>query len=340
MSIVEAVPGLPWPRPDPKRALALLVATGALCGSAAAATGVVGTLRVSVHETPIFAARGSTLFAFVLPENFSPRVTLDRWNPDGSVSTRQVPVPFLEDVATGPHGVYAGTAVEHRLVTAPDVLVRVDPATLSLRARASFPHRVIPAAGGDRLWASIADGRVVRLDPRTLRVLASRQVMRLDSTDPSSGYVSRPVLGLGSLWVVAGDKLDEELVRLDPATLVVRAKTRLAPASGVNRVIADARHVYLEGTGLIRVRADGSLDGRVPHTGSLATAELLGDTIVGVTNPVPTTQLILLDDSGRVRARIPLRDAGEMLAVSRSNAWINGDGGAGNGIVHLRLGHV
>ncbi len=334
------MPGLSWPRPDPKRALALLLGAGALCGSAAAATGVVGTLRVSVHETPIFAARGSTLFAFVLPENYSPSVTLDRWNPDGSVSSRQVPLRFLEDVATGPDGVYTGTAVEHRLVNAPDVLARVDPATLSVRAKAFFPHRVIPSASGDGLWASIADGRVIRLDPRTLRVLASRQVIRFDLTDPSSGYVSKPVLGLGSLWVVAGDKLGEELVRLDPATLVVHSRTRLSPGSGVDRVIADGRHVYLEGNGLIRARANGSLGGRVPHTGTLATAELLGDTIVGVTNPVRSTELVLLDDTGRIHARAPLRDAGEMLAVSGSNAWIDGDAGGGNGIVHIRLGRI
>jgi hypothetical protein len=311
-----------------------------LSGSAAAATGVVGTLRVSVHATPVFASRGSTLFAFIIPESDSSHVTLDRWNPDGSVTSRQISPrsgSFLDDVAAGPDGVYAGTAVPHRISNAEDELVRVDPATLAVTTQATFPARVIPSARGRRLWASVADGRVLRLDPRTLRVLASRRVVRLDPTDPSSGWVSKPVLGLGSLWVLAGDRQDGELVRLDPSTLAVRSRTRLPARTGADRVIADARHVYLEGAGLIRVGANGVLAGRVPHTGTLATAELAGDTIVGVTDPVPTTELSLLDATGRIRSRTPLRDAGATLAVSGSDAWIDGDAGAGEGIVHVRL---
>ena len=39
--------------------------------------------------------------------------------------------------------------------------------------------------------------------------------------------MSKPALGLGSLWVLAGDASDLELVRMNAMSLAVRSRTRV-----------------------------------------------------------------------------------------------------------------
>jgi hypothetical protein len=326
-----------------RRPVALILAVTALCGSAGATAGglpqagtIVGTFRVSVHDTPIFGVRDGSLFAFVLPENFSHALTLVRVDPSGGVTRRRLAfrlANYLSDVATGPDGVYAGTSVIKRFSDVPDRLLRVDPTTLAIRARAWFSSQVRPSAIGHRLWASVGDGRVVRLDPSTLAVEASRHVARPPHVGPA--YVSEPVLGLGSLWVVTGDKLDLELVRMDPATLAVRSTTRIPRRLDIERVIADSRHVYLVGSVIAAVGADGKLHGRPIHLPDFATAELDGDRLVAVAGD--PARLDLLDARGGILARTRLGDAGSPLTVEGSDVWAPGDAGEGNGIVHVRL---
>src|SRR5438105_5419418 len=197
---------------------------------------VVGTLRFSPYETVLFAARAGSLFELV-PRPPSKRVVVMRVDGDGGTARSSFllgSAQYLTTPVAGPEGLYAGTAVIRRFTKVPDELVRIDSHTLALQARASFPAWVEPVAQGPGLGASVGDGRVVRLDPRTLAVRASRRLV--------PAPVSRPAVGLGSVWVVAGDARSLQLVRLDPVSLSVRSRTRV-PAEFA-ALAADARHVY------------------------------------------------------------------------------------------------
>jgi hypothetical protein len=189
------------------------------------------------------------------------------------------------------------------------------------------------------MWASIGDGRVVRLDPRTLAIEASRRLLAARAVATSALYLSKPVLGLGSVWVLAGDERDLELVRLDPTSLAVRSKTRVPThgdlAQALNRVVADAGHVSLVGSAIVAVDTAGRLSRWPLVVPDLATAELHGTGFVGLTGGKPS--LVLLDANGRIVAKTRLVDAGARLVVSGRDAWFLGNAGKGNGIVHVQL---
>ena len=152
-----------------------------------------------------------------------------------------------------------------------------------------------------------------------------------------------PALGLGSLWVLAGDERDLQLVRMDPSTLAVRSKisvpTRGNLYQSLNSITADANHVFLTGRGLARVAADGQLTGPPMIGSGLAAAALHGSDLVAVTDPPTALELLNGDGDGdgHVQARLPLIDAGGSLAVSGDTAWLLGNAGHGDGIVQIHL---
>jgi hypothetical protein len=301
---------------------------------------VVGTLRFPVRETPLFTARGGSLFVLNVPSQRAKSITVTREGRSGTLTSRRVPFAlpyYLMDVSAGPDGVYAGTAVIKRFTNVPDVLVRIDPETLAVQARASFPSRVAAIEQGRSMWASIGDGRVVRLDPRTLAIEASRRLLSVAAVSMRGLSLSKPAFGLGSLWVLAGDKLGLELVRLDPMSLAVRSKTDLSVgvARAVGRVIAGSGHVYLVGAAVVGVDARGKLLGRPVAAPDLAIADIHGSGLVGLTAPNPA--LVLLNAHGWIVARTSVHDDSLLLTVSGDNAWFLGDAGHGNGIVHVHL---
>jgi len=303
-----------------------------------------GTVRVSVRDTVLFAARGRSLFALVVPPGHAASVTVMRVDHTGAATRNRVSFDlpgggYLADVSAGPDGIYAGTAVIRRFTQAPDKLVRIDPRTLTIRARASFPASVATVEQGSRMWAAIGDGRVVRLDPSTLAIEASRRVLSAAATASGAAVLSKPAFGLGSVWVLAGNVTNLELVRMEPTSLAVRSRTRVPTggdlAQALNHVAADASHVYLVGGALAAVGADGKLLGRPVLVGGLANAAIHGTGLIGLTAEAPA--LVLLDPDGRIRARTTFADAGADLAVSGQDAWFLGDAGRGNGIVHVQV---
>jgi hypothetical protein len=248
---------------------------------------------------------------------------------------------YLRDVSVGPHGIYAGTAVIRRFAQAPDELVRIDARTLAVQSRAAFPASVAAVEQGQRMWAALGDGRVVRLDPRTLAIEASRRVLSVAATMSGSATVSKPAVGLGSVWVLAGTGQDLELVRLDPTSLAVLSRTRV-PTGGrlsqaLTQVVADTDHVYLVGSALAAVAANGKLIGRPVLVPGLATAIVHGNRLLGVTANGSKPTLVLLDQRGRILARTSLKDAGAHLVASGRDAWFSGNAGRGSGIVHVQV---
>ena len=305
-------------------------------GRLPSAGSVLGTIRIPVRDTSLFTARGSALFLITFPEQHATSITVERVDPTGG-RRRRLPFRlayYLMDVSAGAKGLYLGTAVVKRFTNVPDELLRIDPVTLTVRARAPFPGRVATIEAGDLMWASIGDGRVVRLDPTTLRVLASRRLLSARSVALQGLGLSKPAFGLGSLWAIAGGGSHTELVRMDPMTLVVRSRTRLALGAPLTEVVADRTHVYLARRGIASVDTQGRLV-HVAADANLDAAAVYKDGLVGLN--AAASAIELLNAEGRVTARTPLRDLSGELAVSGDNAWFLGDAGGGNGIVHVRL---
>ncbi len=325
-------------------ALAMTATAGGAAPSAQTlpqAGAVVGTLPIPPSYGVLFAPRGRSLFVVDFPQSRVTTIEVLRVNADRTITRNRVrfDLPdYLADLSAGPDGLYAGTAVIKRFTKRRDELVRIDANTLSVRKRVFFPASVAALERGRRMWASLGDGRVLRLDPRTLAIDASRRVLSA-AARARGAIVSKPAVGLGSLWVLAGDERDLRFVRMNPITLAIRSTTRIPTngdlAQALSSVVADSGHVYLVGHAIAAVDATGSLIGRPVLVADLETAAIYGNGLVGLTNGKPA--LVLLDQHGKLLARTTLRDGGGQLAVSGQNAWFLGDGGKGEGIVHVRL---
>jgi hypothetical protein len=303
---------------------------------------IVGTLHFSARGTVLFAAHARSLFVLVVQPSRAGSITVARVDPHGTAKTNRVAFElptYLKDVSAGPDGIYAGTAVIRRFTTVPDELIRIDANTLTIQARRFFRSSVAPLEQRRGLWASIGDGRVVRLDPRTLALEASRRVLSVAAMTSGGAVLSKPALGLGSLWVLAGDVSDLELVRMDPTSLAVRSRTRIPTravlAQGLNGVVADSSHVYLVGSAIAAVAANGKLIRTPVLPPGLATAAIHGSGLLGLTGGKPA--LVLLNADGRILAKTRVSDAGGQVAVSGQDAWFLGNAGRGNGIVHVQL---
>jgi hypothetical protein len=260
----------------------------------------------------------------------------------GKVTRTRIAFPlssFLSSVSAGPDGLYVGSAVIRRFEDVPDRLLRIDPRTLRVVAHASFGARISTVEQARSMWAALGDGRIVRLDPRTLKVLRAQQVLTATEAAAAGGGLSAPAVGAGSLWVLAGGGPKLELVRLDPATLAIRSRTPLAaqgvlPGS-VHAVVAHGKSVYLVGSEVVGIRADGAVTWTSTAAPELDAAEVDGSTLVGLAGARPA--LVRLDVHGHVARRTSLRDVSAQLAVSGRDAWFVGNGGRGDGIVHVRL---
>ncbi len=156
------------------------------------------------------------LFLVTFPEQAAKTITVEHVDPSG-VRWKRLPFPlayYLMDLSIGPKGLYAGTAVIKRFTNVPDVLLCIDPETLAVRARASFPARIATLEVADRMWASIGDGRVVRLDPTTLHVIASRRLLSASSVAMQGLGLSKPAFGLGNLSTTATrDQTERDPIR-------------------------------------------------------------------------------------------------------------------------------
>ena len=261
----------------------------------------------------------------------------------------------IADVSDGPDGLYLGTAVLHRFFpNVPDEILRIDPTTLAIVAKAKFPARVSAVEQGQQLWAAIDDGRVLRLDPRTLSIRTSRRVVPEPSplTEPLVA-VSTPAIGAGSLWVLTADEHERlDLVRMDPTSLAVRSRTFVSGKSGpipwqsIQEVAAGSGSVYLWGDEIVPVELHGAVVGRPISEADLAVESrstsrpeleslaVDGSTLVALVTPFggPST-LVELDSQGRLLAKSTLSGTAGELAVSGRDAWF----GEGEVLVHARL---
>jgi hypothetical protein len=307
-----------------------------------AAGRVVRTIPFPASETELFAAYGSALYVVVIPGEPARTLLVERVAADSGTTTL-VRVPFaqadyLSSIAVGPDGIYLGTSVIKRFTETSDALLRLDLTTLKPVARTSFPAAVRVMAQGAQVWASIGDGRELRLDPVSLAIKASAQLLP-SAAISEGGFLSTPGLGLGSLWALAGTESDLQLMRMDPSTLAMRSKTPVPTSGGLaqllNGINADTHHVYLTGRGVVGVAATGTLNEPPVIGGGLAAVAIGAQGLLAVTDP--PTALERLNYNGRIEARLPLADGGGNLSVGGNAAWLLGNAGQGNGIVQIRI---
>ncbi len=320
----------------------------------AAVTVGVATLRYPPTYTWLFAATGQRAYVVVLPAADWPKsraIRVIEIAGDGRVVKQRslvvgpVYAQDIMDVSAGPDGLYIGTTVLRRFFPhVPDELLRIDPTTLAIVATTKFSAGVGAVEQGQQLWAAIDDGRVARLDPGTLKVLASRRVVpKPTPVSAAMIWVSTPAIGAGSVWVLASDEHQHlDLVRLDPTTLAVRSRTpvhgkgsSISAEDTISYVAAGSRGVYLWGEeSIVRVNAHGAVEGKPisePNLGSLAVDGSTPIALVG-----PPAALVELDPQGRLLARTPLPVGASELTVSGRDAWFV-EYVKGERFVHVRL---
>ena len=204
----------------------------------AAVTVGVATLRFSPSYTELFAAAGQQAYAVVLPpETWPPRhaIRVIEIAGDGRVVKQRslvvgrVYANDIRTVSAGPDGLYIGTGVLHRFFPhVPDELLRIDPSTLAIVAKAKFSDGVGAVEQGQQLRASIDDGRVLRLDPRHAegpRLETGRAQADSCQRRDDLGCRRQPSGRAASGCWLSDEHQHLDLVRLDPTSLAVRSRT-------------------------------------------------------------------------------------------------------------------
>lgn len=305
---------------------------------------IVGTLRLPVADGILFEASGPTLYVVASSKQRPSVITVERVSASGSVTKEPGGIKlskFLSSIAIGREGLYVATSLPARFFDQPDEVVRINPGTLHIVKRAFFSGPLALAADGRWLLASTGDGRVLRLDPRTLRLQASKLVLTNGGKPPDYATLSRPAVGLGSVWVVAlHDRSQRELVRMDPSTLAIRSRTQI-PTSGrlseaLRSVVGSTSHVYLVGDGVAEVNEGGHFVRSAVSVPGLEAAAIYGNHLIGVIE-AQSASLVSISAAGQILARTSTHHAGAPIIVGGHEVWLLGDIGQGNGIVHLRL---
>jgi DNA-binding SARP family transcriptional activator/ABC-type branched-subunit amino acid transport system substrate-binding protein len=199
-------------------------------------------------------------------------------------------------------------------------LARVDPATRTVRARIALPRRPGAttelaedriAVEPDAVWAIAPDFAVVRIDPRTDRVVATIR-----------GLQARAVAaGDGGVWVLG---LDGGIARIDRARNRVAVRGRI-PASTVGALAVGAGSAWVAAPGdgaIWRVRPGPRLVMRTidvdPGVGDLA----FGAGALWAVNPLRGALVRVDPGTGQVARTIGVGGAPRAVAAGDEGVWV------------------
>jgi serine/threonine protein kinase len=158
---------------------------------------------------------------------------LERIDPDDLDRDSDVrPIGGVAGVATGDNAVWVANTVD-------DVVLRIDPATSSRKARISVgdasEHPQALAIGADAVWvANGFDETVSRIDPATNRTVGDPIKLR--------GTAESLAVGRDAVWVANG--FDETVSRIDPATNRMVGEP-IAVGGNANAVAVSGRTVWV-----------------------------------------------------------------------------------------------
>ncbi|MEO7070275.1 MAG: hypothetical protein ABI131_07250, partial [Nostocoides sp.] len=276
-------------------------------------------LPAGTHDVLVAPRSQPTGGLFVLPDKvWASGVLLDA--PAASTGEARAASPWFIFVGTG---VASDGKVVFRSSPRRDLILRTD-----IRTGESLPSFTVPAGtypqgllyAGGSLWVAARDvSAVLRLDPTSGKV--GGQV---------AGRASGLQWAFGNLWISTTDSV----LRVDPATLAVKATIALPPTLGQPAgMAATATSVWVAGSGvLFRIDArtntltkivtmDGTAYGPLADG---STVWLVAGNDITTGGTVKPASLLQLRDDGTVAHRYPLA-AGEIdggLALAGGRLWV------------------
>ena len=212
-----------------------------------------------------------------------------------------------------------------RIAEEPTAPASVIPQRSWMRASIAVHNPDGLAAIDGAVFVKTDDGRVVRIDPRTNRVVAQA---RLDHAPDPSNYCQ----GIGSdgrtLWACAVSGTSTEVVRIDPVTLDVTAR------AAVDKVFDQYSLQVVGGTVWVLTGDGGVLTGVDTATGRATTIDLPHRCFQLAAAPdlvyatcVVDDQVIAVDPAdGSIAARVHVAGPTN-LAVLGADVWVSGSEG-------------
>jgi hypothetical protein len=252
--------------------------------------------------------------------------TLVRIDPAGAIARQRLSDELagsFSAVAIQGSALYVATNVAQRFTDSQDEIVRINASTLSVEARATLPGGVLQiGAGSDGVWVALRD-RVLRLDPSSLFVQASRIFPAVASAPEGSASLSSVALGPDSVWVVARTELSNTLYRLDQTSLDISRSVTI-PDPGLNvSVVGNGESVWLTAADWVRPISSGDTVGSPIDARGLEAGAAQGHGLVALLIGSATNEtLVQLDAQGDVLGRGPVGDAGARLAIDGSDVWL------------------
>ncbi len=280
-----------------------------------------------------FAAGDGALFAFTINRSQT-GVTLSKITATGSIMSKVITDPlayYFFPIAASADSVYLGTRVIQRFTTAPDEIIRVDAATLSVVTRTTMPQEVIELlASSSGLWVEL-DTEILKLDRSTLATLATYTVSGAAPPPQGGSEFSSLALGPGGLWATFGNALHTTLYRFDPQSMALRSRIVIPKSGQGMQVTASPESVWISGDGFVwKVSSSGRLVGGPRFIDGLSAATAQGGGVVGLiyveggsAGPAGATLLAQIDPFGSVVAESKINDfSGERpIVVAGARFW-------------------
>ena len=275
-------------------------------------------------QSNLMAAQGGRLYAVEIRSRSVTFVRVDPDGTITRRSARDPLAPYLSAIAAQGGSLYVGTNVVARFTSARNELVRMSASSLARVARTRLPAGIVAlASSAHGIWLALTDDRLVRLDPASLAVRASYTVPGAIPAPLGSSSFDSLTLGPSGLWATFGTARRTTLERFDPATLTLLDAIRVPEVGQGIRVASSPESVWLAGQGFVRrLDPSGALLPAVPAPGLQGVAVSGTSVLVLRSSGDASETLEVLDARGRVIGRTDVGDAGASIAVDGRVVWL------------------
>ena len=249
--------------------------------------------------------------------------TVSRVDRDSSAVTTFATGATPTDIAAGAGGLWVlgGAALADSQSAGPvaAALARVDPTTRTVRARIDLPRSGTAvseltedhvAVERDAVWAIASDYSVVRIDPRTNRIVATIR-----------GLQARAVAAGGGVWVLG---IDGRIARIDRRTNRIAVRGRIGASAVASLTVGGgAAWVSAPGDGTVwRVEPGPRLVMRTIDVGAGAGDLSFGAGSVWVANPLRGTLARIDPTTNRVTRTLQLGGVPRAVAAAADGVWV------------------
>jgi hypothetical protein len=276
-------------------------------------------------ETNLMAAAGGRLYGALTPSSGT-SATMLRIAADGSIARLTLSDPLASSYSwLAAHGssLYLGTSVDKKFTGAADELIRIDGSTLKAVRRTTLPGGVIGLiADSQDVWVGLAD-RVLRVDPLSLEVKASRIIPGTSGPPAGPRSVNSLALGPDGLMATVGGVGNDMLYRLNAVDLSIVGHTDLPDPGQVTGVVGDGESAWLTGVDWVqRLDPSGTLGARTAAP-ALQAAVAQGQGMLALVYEASGSEALLeINAQGAVIGRSEVGDAGGRIALDGSDVWL------------------